>query len=87
MLGMFKNTFTYRGVDLWKILYTVYIRPLLEFANSCWSPPNKREQNMLEQVQRRPTRIPLNYQKHSYEDRLLEMGLDKLKERRLDSIL
>ena len=38
MLGVLKRTFTYRGVGMWKKLYTTYVRPHLEFTVPVWSP-------------------------------------------------
>ena len=43
MLGMLKRTFRFRGVDMWRRLYTTYIRPHLEFAASAWSPYLKKD--------------------------------------------
>ncbi|RNA35606.1 RNA-directed DNA polymerase from mobile element jockey-like [Brachionus plicatilis] len=38
-------------------LYTSYIRPHNEFAVSSWSPYTKQDQNTLEKVQHRATKV------------------------------
>ena len=38
MLGILKNTFVSRDTYTWKKLYTIYIRPHLEFAIQAWNP-------------------------------------------------
>jgi len=63
--------------------YTVYVRPILEYCSSVWSPYIKKDINLIESVQRRYTkRIPGMYNM-SYTDRLNALGLDRLDVRRL----
>ncbi|XP_065680617.1 uncharacterized protein LOC124817085 [Hydra vulgaris] len=61
ILGLIINAFESRDYYMWKILYTNYVRPHLEFAAPAWSPPNVAEISMLERVQRRATKIPYSY--------------------------
>ena len=42
MLGMLKRTFVTRNKNIWKKLYTTYVRPHLEFAVSAWNPYLKK---------------------------------------------
>ncbi len=82
MIGILKNSFVHRGVDLWKRLYTTYIRPNLEFAISAWNPHLQKDINVLEKVQRRATRIPHFMKSYEYEDRCKIWGITSLSDRR-----
>jgi hypothetical protein len=88
MLGALKRTFTSRGVEMWKRLYTTYIRPHLEFAVPAWCPYLKGDIAKLEGVQRRATKVAHNMKGKSYEDRLRLLNLTTLEDRRIrgDSI-
>jgi hypothetical protein len=82
ILGMLKNTFQHKSVDLWKKLYTVYVRPHLEFAIAVWNPNRIGDASLLEKVQRRATKVPTSLRNLSYEERLVAFGLTKLEKRR-----
>lgn len=64
-------------------LYKTYIRPILEFAGPVWHPTFRQDELLLEQVQRRATRIPFGNVRPSYEERLSMMKLDKFTDRKL----
>jgi len=38
LLGLIKRSFVHRDVDVFKTLYTVLVRPHLEYANVVWHP-------------------------------------------------
>jgi hypothetical protein len=63
-------------------LYTQYVRPHLEFAFPAWSPWSLSDKECLERVQRRGIRMVSGISGNSYEERLKELGLTTLKERR-----
>ena len=83
MLGMLKRTFVTRNKDIWKRLYTTYIRPHLEFAVSAWNPYIKKDIETLEKVQRRATKISPTIKNLSYENRLTALKLTTLEKRRI----
>ena len=83
VLGMLKNTFASRDVELWTSLYKTYVRPHLEFAVSAWNPYLKKDKLALEKVQRRATRMPTSIKDFDYETRKDVMGLTSLETRRL----
>jgi hypothetical protein len=83
MLGMLKRTFVSRDTDLWKKLYTSMIRPHLEYAVQVWNPRLLGDIESLEKVQRRATKIPTKLSRLSYDQRLAELGLTSLKDRRV----
>jgi hypothetical protein len=82
MLGLLKNTFRSRDAQLWKCLYSSYVRPLLEFAVPVWSPVLERDIRALERIQRRATRIPHTMRGVEYEDRCAQLGICTLIDRR-----
>ena len=82
MLGMLKRTFVTRNKDIWKKLYTTYVRPHLEFAISAWNPYLKKDIETLEKVQRRATKISPTIKNLSYENRLEKLKLTTLEKRR-----
>ena len=83
MLGMLKRTFVSRDKNIWKKLYTTYVRPHLEFAVSAWNPYLQKDINTLEKVQRRATKVSYPIKNLKYEDRLSDLKLTTLQDRRL----
>ena len=83
MLGMLKRAFVSRDVDLWSGLYKSLVRPHLEYAVQAWSPSLSNDKNILEDVQKRLTKIPMSLRFLKYEERLKKMGLTTLSERRM----
>ena len=67
--------------------YCTYVRPLLEFSSVIWSPHTKKDINRIESVQRKFTRAVCNLRGCTYEERLLNLGLDSLLCRRIKADL
>jgi hypothetical protein len=82
ILGMLRKTFQHNSVQLWKKLYVSYVRPHLEFAVPAWNPHRVGLGGLLEKVQRRATKIPKPLRQLNYEERLRQLGLEKLETRR-----
>ena len=68
---------------MFKILYKTLIRPHFEYCPQVWSPYLAKDINTLENIQRRATKIVPELCNLSYEDRLKELQLFPLKDRRL----
>lgn len=83
ILGLIKRSFSYLDMHLVKQLYTVMVRPHLEYGNAVCHPQLKKDTEMLESVQHRATRLIPGFWKLSYEERLTKMKLPSLMYRRL----
>ena len=82
ILGRIKNAFSYFDIEMAKLLYTVFVRPHLEFAIPVWSPYLKGDKEKLEAVQHRATRLVSGIKKMQYPRRLAAFGLTDLSLRR-----
>jgi hypothetical protein len=82
MMGIIRRSFEFLNEQTFKLLYKALVRPHLEYANQVWSPALKRQEIMVENVQRRATKLIPGYKELSYEDRLRKLGIPTLKYRR-----
>ena len=64
-------------------LYKFLVRPCLEYAVQFWSPHLHKDINKMERVQRRATKIIPEIRNHSYQQRLKDLKLISLIQRRL----
>ena len=83
MLGLLKSTFSHRGQDMWKRLYTTYIRPQIEYAIPVWNPYLKADIARIEQVQRKATKVSHELRNLSYVERCSRLGLSTHADRRV----
>ena len=82
VLGQIARAFHFRDKEIFLGLYRQYIRPHLEFSVQAWAPWCQRDKDMLENVQRRAVKMISGLRGDSYEERLKELGLTSLEERR-----
>ena len=57
MLWLIRSSFTFLDGPTIKNLYSSLVRPILEYGNVIWAPTVKRDQRMLENVQRRAKKV------------------------------
>ena len=82
MLGMTRRACTFLDGPTLTNLHTSLIRPLLEYSNVALTPVLKRDQLLLENVQRHATKLVPSLNNYSYEDRLSILNLPSLYYRR-----
>ena len=82
VLGLIKKTFTTKSEATIPLLYMTLVRPHLEYANTIWGPHYKEDQKMVENVQRRATKMISSIKNLPYEARLRYLNLPSLQHRR-----
>ncbi|KAJ3644086.1 hypothetical protein Zmor_026759 [Zophobas morio] len=63
-------------------LFKTFVRMILEFVNSAWTPVLQKDILLLETVQRKAKRIPFGKRRSSYQEQLALMNLCSLSDRR-----
>ena len=82
VLGQLARAFHFRDRHVFVKLYKSYVRPHLEFAGQAWAPWTAADKDILENVQRRAIKMVSGLKSASYEERLTELGMTTLEERR-----
>ena len=78
LLGLVRRDYTYMDSNSLVKLFSSLIRPILEYANVAWSPILKHDQDLLENVQCRATKLVPKIKHLSFTDRLRVLKLPSL---------
>ena len=81
-LGMIKRAFANLDEVTLPLLYKTMVRPILEYGNCVWGPVMCGDQDRLERVQRRATRLVAAIRHLPYQECLQRLNLPSLQYRR-----
>ena len=86
MLGMIKTGFECMDKVIFKQVYPVLVRPLLEYCVQVWSPYKQKYIDLIENVQKRAVRMvpgmKVGMREMTYDEKLVDLKLTRLVERR-----
>lgn len=83
IVGLIRRSFKYLDYKTFCLLFKALVRPHLEYAATVWNPHLKKHIEIVENVQRRATKLLPNLHDKTYEERLQILKLPTLRFRRM----
>lgn len=80
-LKLLQMAFNHLNRSNFKVLYTTYVRPHLDYCAQAVGPVLKKDINSLEKVQRRATKLVKGLRDVPYQERLKQLDLSSISER------
>ncbi|PJE77527.1 hypothetical protein CI610_03548 [invertebrate metagenome] len=82
IVGLIRRSFVYLDESMFTLLFKALVRPHLEYAASVWNPFRINDIDLIENVQRRATKLIPGLKTLSYSERLERLNLPTLSHRR-----
>ena len=82
MLGMIKRSFVNLNKTTIPLLFNSLVRPILEYGNCVWGPMYCMDQDQIERVLRRATKLDPSLRDLPYEERLQQLNIPSMFHRR-----
>ena len=82
IMDIIRRSFSFLDSELFKKLYSTFVRPHLEYAQAVWAPYLAKHVNMVGKVQMRATKLIDGFSNVEYSDRLRKLNLPTLTYRR-----
>jgi hypothetical protein len=82
IVGLIRRSFTFIDVKTFPLLYRSLVRPHLEYGNVIWSPKYNKDIQLIENVQRRATKLVPGLKDLPYEERLKILQIPSMVYRR-----
>ena len=83
LLALINKSFEYLNTNMLLQLYKSFVHPILEYGNTVWGPMFTLDQQSVEKIQRRATKLVGEIKDLPYVDRLRYLNLPSLRYRRL----
>ena len=78
MLAIISKSFQYKDGNILLNLYKSFIRPIIEYGTAIWGPYYVLDQQLIERIQRRATKLIHGLHDQPYVDRLAGLHLPSL---------
>jgi len=82
LIGMLKRFFISFSEEQFQSIYKALIRPKIDYLASICSPSNEKEQDILEKIQRKATKLVRGFKNLDYNERYRLLRITSLKTRR-----